>query len=87
LVLYDDVSHKALAGLIRDTKIGTRFERELKEAEREGSGEGVDRQEGQAAEEDEESEREVEVEAARREETLEETWNGCRRCLAMRRER
>jgi hypothetical protein len=30
--LYSDISHKVSAGLIRDTKIGTRFERELKEA-------------------------------------------------------
>jgi hypothetical protein len=40
-----------LASLIRDTKIRTRFERELKEAEREGSEEGVEERDGQAAEE------------------------------------
>jgi hypothetical protein len=70
-----------LASLIRDTKIRTRFERELKEAEREGSEEGVEERDGQAAEEgtNEEGvdemgrEREVAVEAARREEAL-EAW-------------
>jgi hypothetical protein len=62
-----------LAGLIRDTKIGTRFELEQKEAEREGPEEGLERQDGQAAEDDElaEDERGIAVETARREEALE----------------
>lgn len=35
--LYSDISHKTLASLIRDTKIGARLEREQKEAGRAGA--------------------------------------------------
>ncbi|KAI5783973.1 hypothetical protein FPQ18DRAFT_310237 [Pyronema domesticum] len=71
--LYSDTSHEALAGLIRHTKIGTRLERQEKEAETAGAAIAEDAEEVDS--EDEEGE-EDDVEHERREAALAEamTW-------------
>ncbi|KAI5789811.1 hypothetical protein FPQ18DRAFT_306525 [Pyronema domesticum] len=53
--LFGDIAHKARAELIRNTKVGTRFEREEKEkedAEQAGGRDGGDEREGRDVEED-----------------------------------
>jgi hypothetical protein len=67
--LYSDIAHKELAGLIRDTRIGTWFEREEKEAEMAGAALIEDTEEVDSEdEEDDEDDGDVE----RREWALEE---------------